>query len=216
MKGHSLQENYSVFVFLRRSLIVAALVASLLSALIPFSAASSVHLCTMECCAGTAPHLAGACSTGLLKSTPKQAPEPEVLCGLNLHRGVHRHLTGTRLAPRLELEARPPNNHSGSCGAQSAEAANQRAASETTASRSPGPPGVAAPSISSPCNSDCGTCLSGSLRQPKPREPATLALRGHGPPPNTKIFRVFLSAAIALHSHHEQPQPRGPPISQTS
>jgi hypothetical protein len=213
MKGRSPQRGHSAIVFLRRLFIAAMLVVSLLSAPIPFATASSVHFCTMECCAGKAPHEAGACNSGLMKSTRPVVHEPEVLCGL--HGGIAIHLTATRQVPWEIIEAGAEDgeaSHARSCGGHHAESTDQRASSGTKRSKATGSLSIQAPSIANPCSSDCGTCSGGYVRQPRPREQTTVAWGTRARPPSSSHFlRGFSGQTATLRGHYEQPPPRGPP-----
>lgn len=212
MKGRSPKQIHAVIVFLRRSFVAATLVVSLLSALIPLSAASAVHLCAMECCAGKAPHMDGACSSGLIKTALKVTHEPEVLCGLHAHGGGRGQLTATRQVPWKIIEADADDSDTGSCGGQHVESLHRTSSSDTAKSPSPRPSSIAAPSITSPCGSDCSTCSGGNLRKPRSREQVAVAWTGQARPPCSSHFLKSLANRTApLCGHYEQPQPRGPP-----
>lgn len=208
MRRRAAQPSYSVIVFLRRSFVAAALVVSLLSALIPLATASSTHLCTMECCAGTAPHLAGACSTGLMKSKPKVTHEPEVLCGLHLHGSANRPV------PLEVIEASWDDDDAGPCSGHHNELSDQDASTSAIKPKAPGSASIAAPSMTSPCSPDCGTCSGGYVRQPRPREQAATNWADHARPPTSSPFPQDLVSQPAAHrGQYEQLPPRGPPIS---
>lgn len=211
MKERSAEQQQSVLAFLRRSFVVAMLVLSLLSALIPLSAASSSNSCTMECCAGTAPHEAGACSTGLLKAASPLSEDNEVLCGLH----TAGYPTATRLVPWEVIASNTDagdSDHAGSCGSHHADNSKHRTSSEPAKSKSSRAATIAAPSMTTPCNSDCGACSGVYVRKPRPREQAPAAWAGHARPPSTAHFlRGFFSQTATLRGHYDQPQPRGPP-----
>ena len=213
MIGRSPQQRHSGRVFLRRSVVAATLLVSLLSALIPLTVASSVHMCAMECCAGKAPHLAGACSTGFMKNGPKVSQEPEILCGLHVHVGSH-HLTATRLVPWQSIETGGDDDDTGSCGTDHAEFSNPDISSGTTKAKSPGSSSIAAPSMTISCSADCGPCAGVYLRRPRPREQAAVAWAGQARAPSiSHCLRDYSSQTITLSGHFAQPQPRGPPLS---
>jgi len=212
MKGRSPQQNHSAVVIWRRSLLAATLIVSLLSALVPLAAASSVHLCTMACCAGKAPHEAGSCSSGLMKSAPKVIQEPEVLCGLHLQSAAYP--TATRHASLKVIEA-ADNPDSGDSGGHDAGPDARANSSESTSSKVPGSSRLAAPAMTSPCATDCAaTCSVGYVRQPRPRERAAVAWAGHARPPSScHLLRRSASSTATLRGHYQQPRPRGPPTS---
>jgi len=200
-------------VFLRRSLVAAALVVSLLSVLVPLAASSSVHLCTMECCAGKAPHEAGACSSGLMKGRSRVAQHPEVLCGLHQH-GAAGYPTTTRQVRWQMIVAGTEAENSGSCGPHTGPI-DKAASHERTTAKSPGSSSVAAPSMTSPCAVDCTvTGSAGYVRQPRPREQAAIGgARQPRPPSRSRCLQSFSSQTNTLPGHYRQPQPRGPPLS---
>jgi hypothetical protein len=208
MKGRSPQPTPSAIVFLRRSLVAATLAASLLSALIPFSAASSVHLCTMECCAGKAPHEAGACSSGLMKSVIV-TEEPESLCGLHLN-SVASYPTVTRQVPLEIIESANDMESSESCG----DHAGSNAKVNLIQAKSPGSLSLAAPAMTKPCAADCAAAASaGFVRQPRPRAQTVAGTGLARPPANCYWLRSSFSQTATLRGHYKQPNPRGPPTS---
>lgn len=209
MLGRSLLQH-STIIFLRRSLIAACLMLSLLSAVIPFSAASANHLCTMECCAGKAPHMAGECSSHLAAITPAvNQAEPEALCGLPT-------IDATHLTLKLPLNQQisstaTKDDEAESCGGHHAETAQRDPASEAKA---PGPASIAAASMTTPCGIDCGTCAAGFVRKPRPREQIAVAWVARARPPSRDhYFQSHAGKLATLRGHYEQPQPRGPPTS---
>jgi hypothetical protein len=181
---------------------------SLLSALIPFSAASSTHFCTMECCVGKAPHLAGECSSGLLKDLPQIVDDqPEVFCGLE--RAGISHLTSARAVIR-EVADKTANEHAPSCGGGLADTSDQR--DETITEKSPPAASIAAASMTAPCSVDCGTVTGGYVRQPRPRDQSMGAWGTRARPPTCSPFPgSYASLTATLSGHYRQPQPRGPP-----
>ena len=212
MKGRSPQLSHSAVVFVRRSFVAAMLVVSLLSALMPFAAASSVHWCAMACCAGKAPHEAGSCSSGLMKSALKVIQEPDVLCGLHL-RGAASYLSATR-QPALEvIEVVNEAESNGSCG--HAGPHDQATSSESTSTKFPGSSSVTVPAMTSPCAAECAaTCSGGYVRQPRPRQQAAVVWADQARPPfSLHLLRRSTSETAALRGHYQQPRPRGPPTS---
>jgi len=222
MKERSSQPGHATIAFLSRLLVSAAIVVSLLSALVPFSAASSAHLCTMECCVGKAPHLAGECSTDLMKGLPQPTYEQEVLCGLHLDEVTHLTAARPALTPIIKADAgQRETGHPGSCG--DAAASEQSAPAEPTDSN-PSPTSgtsltsraasISPLSLTSPCSAECGACSGGSVRQPRPRDPATIAGGASARQPSrAHLFRSPANQSGTLRGHYQQPQPRGPPTS---
>ena len=213
MKESSLRPTHSAIVFLRRLLVAATLVVSLLSALIPLATASSVHLCTMECCAGKAPHLAGACSAGLMKSTPAVTQEPELWCGLQQD-GRGLQLTATHPLPLELIKAGAEPGDSEWCGVPLGDLSEHEGSAGLRNSNPPDESSsIAAASMTGPCSADCGTCSSGYLRQPRPREQATGAQRARPrAPARLHLFCSLLSRTTALPGDYQKPPSRGPPI----
>jgi hypothetical protein len=196
-------------------LVAATLVVSLLSALIPLATASAIDLCTMACCAGKAPHLAGACSSGLMK-TAKATHEPEILCGLHVRGDGASRFTATRQAPWEIIEADADDSDTGSCGSQHRDSLSQTTSSATTRSNTPHSSSIAAHSMNSPCGTDCRACSGSYIRQPKPRDRAMVERASLArPPSNSKWLHDFFCDHAARGDRYEQPSPRGPPKSRS-
>lgn len=206
MNRRSRQRWHCALDLLRRSLIAAGLVVSLLSTVIPFSAASSVHWCTMECCVGKPPHAAGACDTNLMKSAPRESHDAEAFCGLHRH---NLNRSAARSAAR-KYGAVATSQHR-SCGHR-IDSANDGAAPETTGSASAHSPSVAAPSMTTPCTDDCGAGSISFVRKPRPRA-APAARAGQARPLDIQVFQVSFQKNTPLPGHYQQSQPRGPPVS---
>ena len=157
MKEHSPTKRHPAIIMLCRFLVTAVLLASVFSTLVPLVSASAAGLCTMECCIGTAPHVAGACGTGLMKKPKNVEVESEVLCGLKLTHLSPAFIAATRLLPRDLMEPPPADIHQSSCGSQ-IEASDTRLCSwhkqRVTSADHRAP-------MRNPCGSDCGQWVSG-------------------------------------------------------
>jgi len=211
MKEHSPAKRHPAIVLLCRLLVTAVLFASLFSTLVPLVGASAAGLCTMECCIGTAPHAAGACSTGLMKKPANVEAESEVLCGLKLAHRSPAFITATRLLPRELTEPPPADVHQGSCGSQS-DTSDTRPVRVDKNSESPVPL-ITAPPMRNPCGSDCGQWISGFLRKSSSGETAPENIAGVTRPPDLIRLRESSARIFTLSRHHEPAQPRGPPAS---
>lgn len=211
MKEHSPTKRLPAIVLLCRFLVTAVLLASVFSTLVPLVSASAAGLCTMECCIGTAPHVAGACGTGVMKKPKNVDVESEVLCGLKLAERSPAFITATRLLPRDLMEPPPADVQQGSCGSQS-DNSDTRAVRVGTNRDSPAPL-ITAPPMRNPCGSDCGQWVSGYLRKSSSGETAGKDIPGLARPPDLVRVRDFSAKIFALNHHHEPAQPRGPPAS---
>jgi hypothetical protein len=187
------------------------LLASVFSSLVPLVRTSAAGLCTMECCIGTAPHVAGACGTGLMKKPKNIEVESEVLCGLKLAHRSPAFITATRLLPRDLMEPPPADVHQGWCGSQSEDSDTQ--AVRVGTNRELPVALITVPAMRNPCGSDCGQWVSGYLRKPGSSGTAPENIPGLARPPDLVRLRESSARIFALNSHHEPAQPRGPPAS---
>jgi len=123
---------------------------------------------TMACCIGKPGHESGSCSSGLLESTTKPQPEPEVLCGQEPAPPTAR----SSKAIVVEAEA----EDGGHCSLHAPSARDVTSDS----SRQPNPEATPTKSekselsvihtLSSDCSAECVGCSVNYTRRPRPRE----------------------------------------------
>jgi hypothetical protein len=202
---------------LARIFVTIILVFSLLAAVVPFNSAAAGNLCTMECCAGLAPHPAGSChmkmSPGKLIAGAAIEHGPGEHCGLaqandgaikGIDAGVMGMNDGASSSLNLDDVTIDASNH---CNADShAEAVSPKSHNDLqTAS-------IAARTFSKPCPPECGTGVIGSGVRPS-RHSLALAHSARPRPPTLGRERHFNRSLSATSSYGEQLRPRGPPFS---
>jgi hypothetical protein len=205
--------------FLSRLIVVVALVLALLSSLVPFGFASAGHLCTMECCAGLAPHAAGSCHMNMSMQgegagADTRKPETDKLSGVpeantGLITGVSAGVMGMTASGDSSLDL-------DGVTIDASEHCNTNAQSESAApsrSDSSQPASSAAQSFSKPCQPECGTgALSFGVRPS--RQTVALAYNARGRPPTlVRKYRHLNSNFSTASAHRKQVRPRGPPLS---
>jgi hypothetical protein len=185
--------------FAARLLAVAIMIGSLLSALAPLAAASSTGMCTMECCIGHPPHVAGSCSTDLVEAAGQTQPEPEILCGSPLSK-----IKQVKIAAVVTKTAN--DEDAVSCAMHAAGGDSSQSSPDSKA------PGLFVRTLSSPCSADCGACSASNSVNPRPREQAAVAWAAQARPPTRSLsFSSSSSPTATLRGHYKQPRPRGPP-----
>jgi hypothetical protein len=140
-----------------RVLVALAVASSLLSTIAPFSTASSNKLCTMACCAGKAPHIAGSCVHESCETPPVRAQvftTKEHLCG-------EEQVSRTTPVIKFRRVRKTP----------SLPLRTQRALPDSS------PNSVA--SFKKPCPPDCGAATCSSPNQRRSRDLLTVALSDH-------------------------------------
>ena len=198
-----------------RILIAATLVAALVSAAVPFGLTSSGHLCTMECCAGKAPHEAGSCMHGSCEvnfSASKPPPPPkeqEEHCGTHKpeaatqHGGMH---TQEAPVPTEEDSAATAHQHAQQTGSSGQEQARKGGSQHTTS--------VAASMLTKPCPPDCGAGTLSYSNQSRPRESAALSYANKPRPPSSVLIRRGSGdISKTLEALFRRTPTRGPPAS---
>lgn len=197
--------------FAARGLLALTLLLTLITGNIAWSSAASGPLCTLACCAGRAPHVAGscmngACEAGLLKSDPESSHQS------------HHHIT-----QRLEeTDPQVPRSFAGAIVSAGGSDDDQVPTIEATSTAQTRPPGknpsrelvVAAPALTKPCHADCGVCASNFTTPRRSRKATTLAGSNHSPP-SSEIF--LLKYQLILNDVRDvfsrATSPRGPPLS---
>jgi hypothetical protein len=159
-----------------RLLVPLIAVACLMSSLAPFVISATSNLCTMECCAGKPPHVAGSCMHESCESpiaqTHKQT-RSEVLCGspgsLSAH-PVAAHRTHANKRTRLS-SASPPVRE---VGPKSSKLINL--------------PALTSGIFSKPCPPDCGAASIAVRNEGKSRDSIVVS-HAQRPRPPTELHR---------------------------
>lgn len=204
--------------FLPRIIVAVVLVLSLLSGVVPFSSASVGHLCTMECCAGLAPHAAGSCHMNM--SAPgKVAAEAtergsDQLCKLpqadnGATKGITAGVMGMKASTDSSLDLDDVTiDASDHCSTD----AQSKAASGVSHNDYPQPASIATQSFSKPCPPECGTGALSSGVRPS-RHAVALAYNARPRPPTPGRKRQHSSSNDLITSTYcKQLRPRGPPL----
>jgi hypothetical protein len=138
-------------------IITLALASSLLSTVAPFSTASSTKLCTMACCAGKAPHVAGSCVHDACETPPLHAQVLE----------RKEHLCGEETASKPAAVAKRK---------RPIKAPVSPVRSDRVV---PSAPQNEVSSFKQPCPPDCGTAICSSTNQRRSRDLITVTLSDH-------------------------------------
>jgi hypothetical protein len=163
------------------------LVVAFFSSIAPLAPVSAGSMCTLECCAGRAPHAAGSCRDGSCnavlsishKTTKARRVTPgEQFCGLS-------HTLVTKNVARMRVNRAP------------------RPAKSDPAS---------AAAFVKPCQPDCGGCGSGSSSSNQQRNAGTLAHAVRPRPPPDSLFDFGSHHTQILNALRRQGAPRGPPF----
>jgi hypothetical protein len=202
---------------LARIFVTIILVSSLLAAIVPFNSAAAGNLCTMECCAGLAPHGAGSChmkmSPGMLITGAASDHGATEHCGLGqqnegaikgIDAGVMGMNDGVNSPLNLDDVTIDASNHcNGDSHSEDVSAISHN--DLQTAS-------IEARTFSKPCPPECGTGVMGSGVRPS-RDSLALAHGARPRPPTIGRERHFNRSLLATSSFGEQLRPRGPPLS---
>jgi hypothetical protein len=204
--------------FQPRILVAVFLMLALLSGILPFSAASAAHLCTMECCAEIAPHAAGSChmdmAHGKGAGRETQKPEPDKLWGLpqadnGATKGIVAGVMGMKASPDASMDLDGVTvDASAHCNTK----ARSKGATPSHGDSSQ-PASLAAQSFSKPCPPECGTGALSSGVRPS-RHSVALAYNARPRPPTlVRKLRHLYSDFSTASAHCKQVGPRGPPLS---
>lgn len=167
--------------------LVVMLVVAFFSSIAPLAPVSAGSMCTLECCAGRAPHAAGSCMDGSCnavlsishKTTKARRVIPgEQFCGLS-------RTVVTKNVARMRVNRAP------------------RPAKSDPAS---------AAAFVKPCQPDCGGCGSGFSSSNQQRNAGTLAHAAGPPPPPDSLFNFGSHRTQILNALGRQGAPRGPPF----
>lgn len=219
MKVHLVSGMRTRLAFVPRILVAVVLMLALLCGIAPLSSVSAGHLCTMQCCAGLAPHAAGSChmdmsmnGKGAGGDTPK--PEPDELCGLpDSNTGLIKRVSAGVMAMEASTES------SLDLDGVTIDASEHCTTSEQSEGASPfhsdtsQPASIAAQSFSKPCPLECGTGVLSSGVRPSRHSDALANNARPRPPTLVRKYRHLDSNFSTSSAHCKQLGPRGPPLS---
>lgn len=188
-----------------RTLIVALLGLVLLAGLVPSGALTASQTCRMECCAGKAPHEAGACSAVIDNTAPATQDEAA--------EHVAHH---DEMAMSVTVVATPTDEHCGTAEhspaqeAQHATPPSQEAQPQAQPARQMS---VAVHALTRPCSMECAAAVLSLLQLRRPRSAAALTTNVRPRPPTVRsradlTFNLFPSSA----ERRRQSRPRAPPV----
>ncbi|MGB9179495.1 MAG: hypothetical protein WCB68_09660 [Pyrinomonadaceae bacterium] len=202
-----------------RAALAMTLALALLAAFVSFDALSSSKLCSMPCCAGKAPHLAGSCAGGHCHanlSIVKKEAEPEhqhatvdspapQQSAMHMH-GAHEMAAAEDRHAHHSVEVEQTNSDGAREPSQDSQAQATNVDPEQTASIEP-------VILSRPCAPDCGVSTNGFAQLRRSRDPAALAINGQPRPPTLiKFYARSGSPAFRTSLLCRQCVPRGPPL----
>jgi hypothetical protein len=160
-----------------------------LANLAPLAPVSAGSMCTLECCAGRAPHAAGSCMDGSCQAvfsthktrTAHRVIQGDKLCGLN-------RAVATKIAGRITIDRAP-----------------RPAKSD--------PAAILAAAFVNPCQPDGGGCASGFANSNRQRNAAAIADtdRPRGPMA-IRLSNLGYHRSQLLDALCRQGAPRGPPV----
>jgi hypothetical protein len=191
-----------------RAILAAILLLTLVGGSIVWPAAASGPMCTLACCAGRAPHLAGSCMdaschAGVATQNPASP---------NSHQAHHHQEQPAEESadvPTIEADSSEPY-------ADNREQDGHTDKTEVASNRSR-VPGIQATVFSKPCRPECGACASGFASPKRARNAAALAVFHQSKPQSPVRFArgrhhvTYTRAALGRQSI-----PRGPPLSSLS
>ena len=182
-----------------RVMLAAGLALALLAGVIPFNTFSSAQqTCTMSCCAGKPPHMAGSCSAAFADA---DHADNETTIDHQAHDGA---MQMDDAAPEI-IEATP---HCGTTEHSSEKKASSRRSSQQQATS------IIAHALASPCSAECAAAAVPNFSQVRRPRPDSAALPvNHRPRPPTLVSiveqttRLQTSPAVFCR----QSRPRAPP-----
>jgi hypothetical protein len=165
------------------------LVVAFFSSIAPLASVSAGSMCTLECCAGRAPHAAGSCMGGSCNAV------------LSIS---HKTTKGRRVTQ---------NQSDQFCGLSRTVAT--KSVARMRVNRAPRPaksdPASAA-ALVKPCQPECGGCAAGFSNSNQQRNAATLAHAVRPRPPPDSLFDFGSHRTQILNALCRQGAPRGPPL----
>ena len=199
--------------FPRRIIVAVVLVLALLSGIVPFGAASAGHLCTMECCAGLAPHAAGSCHMSM--SSHGKSEDLDKHCGLpqpdngaidGIAAGVMGMTDSAHSSLDLDDVTIDASDH---CNTDS-QSKDLNATSHNDSSEFDS---VATQFFLKPCPAECGTgAVSSGVRRSRDSVAVVYHARSRPPAPGRK-YQHFNGNFLITSNYCRQLRPRGPPSS---
>ena len=220
---HLFSTAQSKLAFLRRFIVAVVLVLALLSGIVPFGAASAGHLCTMDCCAGLAPHAAGSCHMSMSSHGKREESSPEqdldkhcslpqantgAIDGSGVDAGVMGMTDSAHSSLDLDDVTIDASDH---CNTDSqSKDLNATSHNDSSSSHS-----VATQFFSKPCPAECGTgAVSSGVRRSRDSVAVVYHARSRPSAPGRKYQHLNGDFLIASN-YCRQLRPRGPPLSFT-
>lgn len=188
-----------------RVMLAAGLALALLAGVIPFNTFSSAQqTCTMSCCAGKPPHMAGSCSAAFADA---DHADSETTVEHQSHDGaMQMDDAGTEI-----IEA---TSHCGTTENSSEKKASSEKEASSRRSSSPQATSIIAHALASPCSAECAAAAVPNFSQVRrPRPDSAALLVNHRPRPPTLVAiveqttRLQTSPAVFCR----QSRPRAPP-----
>ena len=191
-----------------RCFVAAILILVLLSGVAPFNTLSAAALCTMDCCAGLAPHAAGSCHMSMsagarVADAHKSCETTEASDGVT--GGVMGMVDSHSSFDAVTIDASEHCNKK-----PSADGARVPSSTEKT----PVQPGLSAQSFTKPCPPECGTGVVSFAQLQRGRDTAALAHAMRPRPPTIGRQRAHIETNfLTATAPHKRVRPRGPPSS---
>lgn len=208
--------------FLPRIIVAVVLMLALLSGVVPFSSASAGHLCTMECCAGLAPHAAGSCHMSMSSQGKSGASEAEQ--GLDKHCELRQADNGAIEGSDVDAGVMGMTSAHSSLDLDdvtidASDHCNKDSQSEDLnpplRNDSPQSASIATQWFSKACPAECGTgALSSGVRRSRDSLATAYHSRLRPPSPGGK-YQYFKGSFLITSNYCRQLRPRGPPSSLT-
>jgi len=190
-----------------RCFVAAILILVLLSGVAPFNTLSASALCTMDCCAGLAPHAAGSCHMNMSAGT--RGSHAEESCETTeasdeITGGVMGMVSSHSSFEAVTIDA--------------SEHCDRKSSAEDTRVRStektPVQPSLSAQSMAKPCPPECGTGVVSFSQLQRSRDTAALAHAMRPRPPTITRQRANIETDfLTATAFPKRIRPRGPPSS---
>ena len=218
---HLLSTAQSKLAFPRHIIVAVVLMLALLSGLVPFGSASAGHLCTMECCAGLAPHAAGSCHMSMSShgKSEESSPDQDLDKHCDLPQadsgaidGIAAGVMGMTGSAHSSLDLDDVTiDASDHCNTDS----QSKDLNATTHNDSSESDSVATQFFSKPCPAECGTgAVSSGVRRSRDSVAVVYHARSRPPAPGRK-YQHFNGNFLITSNYCRQLRPRGPPVSFT-
>lgn len=169
-----------------RGLLASVLLAAFVAGIVPLASVSAGSTCTLECCAGKAPHASGSCMKGSCQAVLLTAR-------------AHNH--HARLDRAEKFCGLPKTFKSASFARRRIDAAPQRSPDQITAA-----------AVAKPCQPDCGGSF-GLTNLNRQRNSAGIADANRPRPPTDLRLSLFSHHGVQiLAAQSRRGAPRGPPF----